>query len=111
MTENPYAGQGPVLLDIGGRIGALVVDMPAALAGVEIEIRPAGYRADQLRHVAVIPRHVGDRLGHAAVFADLAAGDYELYVRPTSPVRLRIAVTGGQVTLAAWPPDDEHDAV
>ena len=26
--ENPYAGQGPVLLDIGGDVGALVVVMP-----------------------------------------------------------------------------------
>ena len=28
-AENPYAGQGAVLLDIGGDIGALVVEMPA----------------------------------------------------------------------------------
>ena len=40
-AENPYAGQGSVLLDIGGDVGALVVIMPAALAGAEVEIRPA----------------------------------------------------------------------
>jgi ABC-type Zn2+ transport system substrate-binding protein/surface adhesin len=40
--ENPYAGQGSVLLDIGGDIGALVVTMPAELDGSEIEIRPVG---------------------------------------------------------------------
>jgi len=39
-TENPHAGQGPVLLDIGGDVGALIVTMPAAMEGVEIEIRP-----------------------------------------------------------------------
>lgn len=38
MSENPYAGQGSVLLDIGGNIGALVVTMPAELEGVEVEI-------------------------------------------------------------------------
>ena len=38
--ENPFAGQGPVLLDIGGDVGALVVEMPAALTGREIEICP-----------------------------------------------------------------------
>lgn len=39
-AENPNAGQGPVLLDIGGDIGALVVTMPPELVGVEVEIRP-----------------------------------------------------------------------
>ena len=32
-AENPHAGQGPVLLDIGGDIGALVVSMPAPPRG------------------------------------------------------------------------------
>ncbi|MCW2527039.1 MAG: hypothetical protein JWM76_1899 [Pseudonocardiales bacterium] len=40
--ENPYAGQGSVLLDIGGDVGAVVVMMPAAMDGEEIEIRPVG---------------------------------------------------------------------
>jgi hypothetical protein len=42
MSENPHAGQGSVLLDIGGDIGALVVAMPSSMVGVEIEISPAG---------------------------------------------------------------------
>ena len=43
--ENPYAGQGSVLLDIGGDVGALVVTMPAAMEGVEIELdRASGQR-------------------------------------------------------------------
>jgi ABC-type Zn2+ transport system substrate-binding protein/surface adhesin len=41
-VENPYAGQGSVLLDIGGDIGAVVVTMPASMDGEEIEIRPVG---------------------------------------------------------------------
>lgn len=41
-AENPYAGQGPVLLDVGGEVGALLVMMPASWEGVEIEIRPKG---------------------------------------------------------------------
>jgi hypothetical protein len=44
--ENPYAGQGPVLLDIGGDVGALVVTVPARLDGVEVEIRPVGDDAE-----------------------------------------------------------------
>ena len=39
-AENPFAGQGSVLLDIGDEIGALVVAMPANMEGEEVEIRP-----------------------------------------------------------------------
>lgn len=42
--ENPHAGQGMVVLDIGDDIGALVVSAPAGLDGAEIEICPAGAR-------------------------------------------------------------------
>jgi hypothetical protein len=45
-VENPLAGQGMVVLDIGGDIGALIVTASAALAGAEIEICPAGARAN-----------------------------------------------------------------
>jgi hypothetical protein len=41
-VENPFAGQGSVLLDIGGDIGALVVTMPDGMVGTEVEIRPVG---------------------------------------------------------------------
>ncbi|MEP7021807.1 MAG: hypothetical protein ABI808_14270 [Pseudonocardiales bacterium] len=43
-VENPHAGQGMVVLDIGGDIGALVVSAPATMAGLEIEICPSGAR-------------------------------------------------------------------
>ncbi len=43
-VENPHAGQGMVVLDIGGDIGALVVSAPPAMVGLEIEICPAGAR-------------------------------------------------------------------
>lgn len=44
--ENPHAGQGMVVLDIGGDIGALVVSTPADMVGVEIEIAPTGSRGE-----------------------------------------------------------------
>ncbi|WP_392541942.1 hypothetical protein [Oryzobacter telluris] len=44
-AENPTAGQGPVLLDIGGDVGALIVSMPAHTRGLEVEIRPRGATA------------------------------------------------------------------
>jgi len=40
--ENPNAGQGSVVLDIGGDIGALIVVMPAEMEDLEVEIVPTG---------------------------------------------------------------------
>ena len=41
-AHNAFAGQGAVLLDIGGDIGALIVTMPSSSEGLEVEIRPEG---------------------------------------------------------------------
>jgi hypothetical protein len=43
-TENPHAGRGMVVLDIGGDIGAVIISVPETIAGEEIEICPAGRR-------------------------------------------------------------------
>lgn len=152
MEDNSHAGQGPVVLDIGGDIGALILAMPATLVGVEIEARPvagaakATYDAavaassdfvrfagtedahavsdhsnadhhhhspvhshshshgSALVHVAVLERPAeGGGVFYSAVFGELEDGDYELYVRPDGPVRLRCTVRGGEVTTQAWP--------
>jgi hypothetical protein len=58
--DNSHAGQGAVLLNIGGDIGALVVTMPAAMAGIEVEIRPVG-AADATNE----PDHAHDHDVHA----------------------------------------------
>jgi hypothetical protein len=117
-VENPHAGKGSsVLLDIGGAIGALVVTLPAALEGEEIELRPSnfsGRHAEQhgrghghshpLPHVAVVPRPSPDgKIVHSAVFFEVLQGNYELYVRPDGPVQLTVDITGGVVTEADWP--------
>jgi hypothetical protein len=124
MEDNSHAGQGPVLLDIGGDIGALIVTMPAELEGVEIEIRPVGYDESardhvhgdshnhghshghepaHLPHVAVVGRPIDDRIVYSAVYGDVRTGTYELYVRPDGRVQLTVGVTGGEVTEASWP--------
>jgi hypothetical protein len=105
MEDNSAAGQGPVLLDIGGDIGAVVVTAPAGLVGAEIEARPVGVdRPGHLPHVGVVARPAPDgTVVPSAVFAALPAGSYELYERPAGPVRLSVAVTGGAVTEATWP--------
>jgi hypothetical protein len=115
--DNSHAGQGAVVLDIGGDIGALVVAAPAALDGVEIEIRPAssgphGHRHQpgeaaehehHLPHVAVLGRPANGRILHSAVFPELSAGCYELYRRTGGPVELTVTIRGGEVTHADWP--------
>jgi hypothetical protein len=125
-VENPYAGQGSVLLDIGGAVGALVVAMPAEMGGVEVEISRRGngaHRHDQDHdhdhdhddnhdhahnhthrpHVAVVARPVSGGFVHSLVFAELVEGDYELYRLPDGPVELSVSVSGGTVTEATWP--------
>jgi hypothetical protein len=122
MEDNSHAGQGSVLLDIGGSVGALVVTMPPTLVGDEIEIRPVGSPAHShehphghghdhhhdhhLEHVAVVNRPRDGRNGPpvpSVVFGELEEGSYELYVRPDGPVRLAATVRGAEVTFASWP--------
>jgi hypothetical protein len=123
VEDNSHAGQGAVLLDIGGTVGALVLSMPPELLGEEIEIRPAGQAGDHhhehddhdpdhgpghhhLPHVAVVNRPCDGRNGTpvaTAVFAEVEHGDYELYVRPSGPVRLTVTVRGAEVSYARWP--------
>lgn len=117
--ENPFAGQGAVMLDIGGDVGALIVTMPAALDGVEVEIRPtgsgrSGHEHDRTEghdhdhgphhpHVAVVSRPTGDGLLPSLVFPELREGSYELYVKPDGEVQLTVEVQGGRVAYATWP--------
>jgi hypothetical protein len=131
VSENPYAGQGSVLLDMGGKIGALVLRMPAELDGVEVEInrldqhrhdQPPGPVADQNHHhdhadghdhsppagvhrphVAVVARPTPSGVMHSLVFPELSEGRYELYQRPAGPVELTVTIHGGQVTEVDWP--------
>jgi len=127
--ENPFAGQGSVLLDIGGDVGALVVTMPATMLDLEVEIRPVGSGPHLVEHVhhddhpdhghgqehvhesgghhhphvAVVERPVVGGVVPSLVFPELVEGRYELYVKETDDVRLTVAVTGGEVATVAWP--------
>ncbi|MGI8668025.1 MAG: hypothetical protein ACR2N4_18670 [Jatrophihabitans sp.] len=141
--DNSHAGQGPVMLDIGDDIGALILSMPAVLADCEVEARPIAGAAKErydaavqsgdahhhhhhdthghdthghdehghdehshgapLVHVGVLGRPVGDEIRYSAVFGELQDGEYELYLRPSGPVRLTVTVRGGEVCTADWP--------
>ena len=123
-AENPNAGQGPVLLDIGGDVGALVVSMPASTDGLEVEIRPAGTTArgeahhhdhdhpddhDHTHvahpHVGVVGRPNGAGIAYTLVYPAVPEGDYELVPLPDGAVVLTATVSGGTVTRATWPGD------
>lgn len=103
--ENPHAGRGSVLLDIGGDVGALVVLAPDAMLGREVEIAPAGERFGEVHrpHVAVVRRPVAGGAVPSLVFPELATGSYALAEKGTTDVRLVVDVRGGEVTSAVWP--------
>jgi len=102
--DNSHAGQGMVVLDIGGDVGALVVSMPESMLGEEIEVvtglEPEGHHRP---HVAVVPRPMGEEVVPSLVFPELVEGSYALVPKGTDDVRLRVEVRGGEVTTAAWP--------
>ena len=123
LAENPYAGQGPVLLDIGGDIGAVVLHVPAQWEGAEVEYEredglPQALARDHAHdhahdhrhpqshthephsghrpHVAVVGRPAGGGVAYTAVVPDLVAGRYRLTLPDGS--RLEVDVVGGAVT-------------
>ncbi len=103
-AENPWAGQGAVVLDIGGDVGALVVEMPVQLVGTEVEIGPADRQPSGAHpHVAVVSRRVGAGTVPSLVFPELRTGTYELFEKGTREVALTVRIEGGQVTEAVWP--------
>ncbi len=114
--ENPHAGQGSVLLDIGGDVGALVVTMPLASVGSEVEILRHGEGRGHVHghehghghghppHVAVVRRTVpGGETVPSLVFPDLVRGRYDLVEKGSDQVRLTVRISGGDVTTAVWP--------
>jgi hypothetical protein len=126
LAENPHAGQGPVMLEIGVDTGALIVSAPVDLVGREIEIHTSGVAAlhapgepahdhahtadhehSHAPHVAVIPRALPNGgTVHCAVFPDLAPGRYTLWLLPEGPA-MPVVVRAGQVTTTHWTPAEE----
>lgn len=80
------------VLDIGQDIGALVVYTGGELRGREIEVSPKGNETKRT-HTAILERRVNGRVIFAGLFAALPAGDYTIWMDPTSDV----TISGGQV--------------
>ena len=78
--ESPPAG-GPVVLDIGGDIGALIVEIDGhrdELIGHELYIRPTSTPGAHPTHTGIWPRKLSGRDVLVAVFPELTAGRYDL---------------------------------
>ncbi len=97
------SGEGTVVVDVGGERGALVVWVPSALDGTELEVRRRG-TSWLGEHTAVRPRRLRDGTCFAAMFGSLDAGCYELRVRGTETApRVEARVAGGTIAEATWP--------
>jgi hypothetical protein len=95
-AENPHAGQGMVVLDIGGDIGALVVTMPDGALGTELHL--SAYRDPSLDvHTGVWRRDLGSRVIAAAVFLELVEGVYGILDEAGDEVR-RVEIRGGELS-------------
>jgi len=97
-VESPAGAsfEGSVVIDIGGRVGALVVYTDAAVAGLEIEVTPTD-GAGPPTHTAVRERRLPRGTRFAAVFPALPAGSYRLPPIGSAPGR-DVTVGPGRVT-------------
>jgi hypothetical protein len=93
---------GSVVLDLGEGIGALVLDVPAQLQGAEIEIsRVGGPVTGHRTHSQVRERVTSAGTSHAAVYPDLAAGEYTIWRDDGTPAGA-VTIVGGRVTRYRW---------
>jgi hypothetical protein len=102
VTEsNPGpSGPGSVVLDIGDDVGALIIITPAAMAGEEIHVSPAGDPAGRT-HAVVRERRLGPASSHAAVYPALPAGEYTIW-RDTGRPAATVRIDGGAATSYRW---------
>jgi len=92
----------PVVLDIGGHLGALIIHWDADRIDTPIEISPTGHDADR-QHQHILERPLGDQTFYAAVFDKIPRGSYTLWVQDEARVR-DVAIDGGSVTEMHWTP-------
>lgn len=90
----------PVVLDIGGDIGALIVHTDAAMHGVEIEVSATGADHDRT-HKDVLEREIRGSPAYTAVFDGLLEGTYTLWVEGVPRAR-DVAIDGAAVAQLDW---------
>ena len=91
---------GSVVLDIGGSIGAVVLHVPAELAGLEIDIDGISPGATST-HSLVRPRLMPTETLYAAVYPGLPEGSYRIPATAGHPAA-DVEVVGGAVAQVDW---------
>jgi hypothetical protein len=86
-----------LVLDIGGRIGALVLYADEAYLGAEIDITPSGTPRSHLIHTTVRRRRAPAQVSLAGVYPELAEGSYTVWSLDGEPLA-EVTITGGRVT-------------
>lgn len=100
MTHHNYgpSALASVVLDIGGTVGALIVEAGPSNLGQEIDISPAEGAArthSMVRERLTVPPR------YEAVYPDLQEGRYILWRDETTPAD-EITINGGAITRYAW---------
>ena len=85
---------GPVVVDIGGDVGALIVQLDRELLGTELHLRQDGWT--HTVHTGVWDRPLGDQMVTVAVYPALVEGTYEVLGRDGG-VRRVVGIEGGRV--------------
>ncbi|MBR7830910.1 hypothetical protein KDK95_31690 [Actinospica sp. MGRD01-02] len=89
-----------VVLDIGGDIGALILQSDASHLGREIEISPVsrqGEPASVRTHSMVRERHTTPPT-YDAVYPDLREGEYVIWHAQDTPAGT-VTITGGEISI------------
>lgn len=107
MSPEPIARPHPepVVLDIGGDKGALIVYAEAELLDTPIEVSPAGVD-DAKFHQHILERPLPGGTSYAAVFDKILAGTYTLWLHGEPRVR-GFEIVGGVVAEVDWRPSAE----
>jgi hypothetical protein len=90
----------PVILDIGGSIGALIILSDEEDRGREIEVSLQSPDAKRV-HNQVHERRVHGVDIFAAVYPDLPEGDYDIWESDDQRAG-RVRITGGQISTVDW---------
>jgi hypothetical protein len=94
QQERRHVPDQGAVLDIGGDVGALLVQSEAHLDGAEIELYDEA--GSYVMHTEIHGRDVFGNQQYAGLFPAVKEGTYLLDIRDGSP-RERVVVTGGQV--------------
>jgi hypothetical protein len=102
MNQEPVARPHPepVVLDIGGSNGALIVYADAQFIDTPVEVSPAGSDEERF-HQHILERPMPDGTSCAAVFDKITEGAYTLWFHGEPRVR-DLTITGAAVTEVDW---------